>query len=89
MENDPELTPTTRLGFLGALTRHAAQAVPLPDLAQPVETAPDLPPPGTLIEPYLADDAFLEDVEGAVEPGLHLGGSGRAASSSRSTRSAC
>ena len=72
MENDPELTPTTRLGFLGALTRQAAQAVPLPDLAQPVETAPDLPPPGTLIEPYLADDAFVEDVVGAVEPGLHL-----------------
>lgn len=70
MEPDPErTTPTTRLGFLSGLTRRAAQAVQLPE---PVETAPELPPRGTLIEPYLSDDAFLEDVEGAVEPGLHL-----------------
>lgn len=73
MEPDPDpAPPTTRLGFLSDLTRRAAQAVPLPELGGPAETAPDLPPPGTLIEPYLADDAFLEDVEGAVEPGLHL-----------------
>jgi L-ascorbate metabolism protein UlaG (beta-lactamase superfamily) len=70
MEPDPEhTTPTTRLGFLSGLTRRAAEALPLPE---PVETAPELPPPGPLIEPYLSDDAFLEDVEGAVEPGLHL-----------------
>jgi len=73
MEPDPDLTtPTTRLGFLSVLTRRAAQAVPLPERPEPIETAPELPPPGTLIEPYLCDDGFLEDVEGAPEPGLHL-----------------
>lgn len=61
-------TPTTRLGFLSGLRRGAALAAE----GSPVETSPELPPPGTLLEPYLQDDAFLEDVEGAVEPGLHL-----------------
>lgn len=67
-----EHEPTTRLAFLGALTRRAAQALPLPEAPEQVETASDLPPPGVLIEPYLTDDAFLDDVTGAVEPGLHL-----------------
>jgi L-ascorbate metabolism protein UlaG (beta-lactamase superfamily) len=76
LDRDPP-TPTTRLAFLSVLTRRAAQAVPLPvppAQAPPVvETAPELPPAGTLIEPYLCDDAFLEDVESArQEVGLHL-----------------
>ena len=65
-------TPTTRLAFLSGLTRRAAQAVPLPDVPALVETAPELPPRGRLLQPYLADDAFVDDVQGAVEPGLHL-----------------
>lgn len=72
MAPDEEHEPTTRLAFLGALTRRAAHALPLPELPEQVETAPDLPPPGVLVEPYLTDDAFLDDVMGAVEPGLHL-----------------
>lgn len=72
MAAEEEHEPTTRLAFLGALTRRAAQALPLPEMPEQVETAPDLPPPGVLIEPYLTDDAFLDDVMGAVEPGLHL-----------------
>ena len=71
-EHESEQQPTTRFAFLSGLTLRAARAVPLPELPTPVETAPDLPPAGVLIEPYLADDAFIEDVEGAVEPGLHL-----------------
>ncbi len=69
-----EHEPTTRLAFLGALTRRAARTLPLPEVPGHVEAevAPDLPPEGVLIEPYLADDAFLDDVMGAVEPGLHL-----------------
>ena len=71
MHPDPT-PPTTRLGFLSGLTRRAGQAVPLPARGEPVEEAPELPPPGTLIDPHLSDEAFLEDVESAVGPGLHL-----------------
>ena len=79
---------TTRLGFLSGLTRRAAQALPQGMLPVPVDEADELPPPGEMIEPYLSDEAFLEDVEGAKhEDGLQSGGSGRAASSSRSTGS--
>lgn len=64
--------PTTRLAFLGALTRQAARALPLPETARPVEEASDLPPEGVLIGASLTDDAFIDEVLGAVEPGLHL-----------------
>jgi L-ascorbate metabolism protein UlaG (beta-lactamase superfamily) len=73
---DPDSAPpagTTRLGFLSGVTRRAAQAVPRGVPPGPVEEADELPPPGTMIEPYLCDDAFLDDVEGAKnEEGLHI-----------------
>jgi L-ascorbate metabolism protein UlaG (beta-lactamase superfamily) len=74
MDPDPaQHVGTTRLGFLSGITRRAAQAVPRGKLALPVEEADELPPPGQMIEPYLCDDAFIEDVEGARhEDGLHI-----------------
>jgi L-ascorbate metabolism protein UlaG (beta-lactamase superfamily) len=74
MDPDPaRSTGTTRLGFLSHLTRRAAQALPQGVPPVRVEEADELPPPGEMIEPYLSDDAFLEDVEGAKhEDGLHI-----------------
>jgi L-ascorbate metabolism protein UlaG (beta-lactamase superfamily) len=64
---------TTRLGFLSAITRRAAQAVPRSVAPVAADEWNELPPPGELIEPYLSDEAFLEDVEGARhEEGLHI-----------------
>jgi L-ascorbate metabolism protein UlaG (beta-lactamase superfamily) len=73
MDPDPDTaTPTTRLSFLSGITRRAAHAVPRPGSRAPAEEAPELPPPGEMIEPYLADEAFFEDVQGANEEGLHV-----------------
>ena len=75
MSTDPDRLfgagPTTRRGLFRSLGRRAAESLPAPAFVG--EQFDEEPPEAGSIEPFLADDAFLADVEQARdEPGLHI-----------------